>query len=187
MKKFNVILIIIIAIAMSSCLTHYFAEPIPIDVQDYPSIPEPMLGVWNAEDETHTIYEDRWISEKIDSLGNKITKTEYELSDSLIVKRSGNNFFFNSLEENGYWTVYLGYNQNEYFFIKSLGATDTLTFVNSIGLEPDSTNKSKERYYNTPIPESKILKFINDGGFSDTLFVFDLKKRTIINDLENIP
>lgn len=186
MKKNNIILLALMGIVMSSCLTHYFAEPIPTDGQRYPSIPEPMLGVWAADDETHTIDKTTWISERIDSLGNVITKKEYELSDSLVVIKTGDFFFFNSLEQNGFWTVYLGFKKNDFFFVKGLGASDTLTFETSIGLKPDSVNNEKEFYYNTPITSGTIKKFINDGGFADTMFIFDIKQRIITDDATKI-
>lgn len=179
MKKINTILIAILAISLSSCLTHYFADPVPIDAKDCTSIPEPMQGVWTAKDETHTIYKEKWISERIDSLGVKTTKTEYELSDSLIVKKLDNYYFFNNLDKNGYWIVYLGFKQNNNFFIKGLGTADTLTLANSIGFTPDSTNKAKERYFNAPFTNKLMKKFINDGGFADTLIVFDIDTRTL--------
>jgi hypothetical protein len=138
-----------------------------------------MQGVWTAENETHTINNDKWISERIDSLGNKTTTIKYELSDSLIVKKSNDYYFFNGLDENGYWTVYLGFKQKDYFFIKGLGDADTLTLANSIGLIPDSTNNAKERYFNTPFTNELMNKFINDGGFADTLIVFDIDTRKI--------
>lgn len=179
MKKVSPILVAIMVIALSSCVTHYFSEPVPVDAKDYPSIPKPMRGVWTAEDETHTINKDKWISEKVDSLGTKTTEIEYELSDSLTVKKSNDYYFFNSLNSNGYWAVYLGCKHKNYFYIKGLGAADTLTLANSIGLIPDSTNKANERYFNTPFTDEQMKKFINDGGFADTLIIFDLDNRTI--------
>lgn len=186
MKKINIILISLLSVLLTSCLTHYFAQPVPFDGQEYSSIPEPMLGIWTADDETHTISKTDWISEKTDSLGNIITKKEYELSDSLIVMKTGDFYFFNSLEDNGYWTVYLGFKKSDYFIVKGLGAADTLTFENSIGLKPDSVNNEKELYYNNPVKAIDIKKFIKDGGFVDTMFVFDLKNRLITNELTKI-
>ncbi|MDD2195590.1 MAG: hypothetical protein PHE03_01960 [Bacteroidales bacterium] len=179
MKKVSPILVAIMVIALSSCITHYFADPVPIDVKDSSSIPEPMLGTWTAKDKTHTIDLNKWISEKVDSLGNKNIEVEFTLSDSLIIKRSDDYFFFNNLENNGYWTVYLGYKRNSSFIIKGLGSADTLTLANSIGFVPDSVNDAKERYFNTPFTNELMKKFIKDGGFADTLIVFDIVNRTL--------
>lgn len=179
MKKVSSILVAIIAISLSSCVTHYFAEPVPVDAKDYSSMPQSIQGRWTAENETHTINKQKWISERVDSLGNKTTKIEYEISDSLIVRKSDDYYFFNNLHRNGYWTVYLGYKQSNYFFIKGLGDADTLTLVNSVGLVPDSINDANERYLNTPFTNELMMKFIKDGGFVDTLIIFDIDNRTI--------
>ncbi|MDY0202178.1 MAG: hypothetical protein RBR40_14450 [Tenuifilaceae bacterium] len=179
MKKVNLILVSILVISLSSCVTHYFAEPVPVDAKDYSSIPQSIQGRWTAKGDVHTISEDKWISEKTDSLGNKTTKIEYELSDSLIVRTADGYYFFNNLHSNGYWTVSLGYKQSNHFFIKGLGDSDTLTLVNSVGLTPDSINDASDRYFNTPFTNKLMKKFIEDGGFADTLIVFDIDNRTI--------
>src|SRR5690554_2581976 len=179
MKKISLVLVAIMASALSSCVTHYFAEPVPTDAKDYSYIPKAMQGSWATENELHTIGKNKWISEEVDSLGNKTTTVEFELSDSLIVKRFKRYYFFNSLEKNGYWAVYFGFKQGNRFFIMGLGDDDTITLASSIELLPDSICNDNEHYFNTPFTKKLMRKFIADGGFADTLIVFDVDNRTM--------
>lgn len=185
MKKIKVVLLIGFIFSFSSCLTFYFIEPIPVDAKDYNSMPKEILGKWQTENETHTVDKTKWISEKIDSLGIIVVGTEYELSDSLVIKKSGKNYFFNVLEENGHWTLYHGYKDKNFFFVKGLNNSDTLTFFNSIGVRPDSIQSEKALFYNTRFSSKQMKKFVEAGGFADTVFLFDIKNRRIYNESFN--
>jgi len=185
MKKIRVALLITFIFSLTSCLTFYFIEPIPVDAKAYNSMPKPLIGEWSAENEKHTVDKTKWISEKTDSLGNSIVEIEFELSDSLVIKKSGKHYFFNVLEENGHWTLYFGYQDKNYFFVKGLNNSDTITFVNSIGVRPDSINYDKGLYYNTRFSSKQMKKFVDAGGFADTIFLFDIKNRRIYNESFN--
>jgi hypothetical protein len=181
MKKTYLIFVILLSLACSSCLTHFFSQPQPVDAKQMSTMPKPIIGQWYKANEVHTISADVWVSETIDSLSNTILKTEYHLSDSLILKRSGKHYFINNLEENGHWTLYLGIKSNNKFLIKSLGDDDTLTLKKSLNITPDSTANEKELYYNSGLTKRQLKRFVKDGGFSDTLIVFNLKTRIIEN------
>lgn len=185
MKKPIVALLITFILSLTSCLTFYFIEPIPVDAKDYNSLPKEIFGIWQADNETHTIDRNKWISEKIDSLGNPILEIEFELSDSLVIKKSGKHYYFNTLEKNGHWTLYYGYKDKNYFFVKGLNNSDTITFVNSIGVLPDSIQQNKALFYNTRLSSKQMKKFVEEGGFADTIFLLDIKNRIIFNESFN--
>jgi hypothetical protein len=142
-------------------------------------LPKPILGVWHSDGETHIIDREKWIKQTLDSAGNTETKVEYELSNGLIIRKVGENHFINTLEENGYWSLYLGIKQKNYFYIRGLKGADSLLFMNTLGLTPTKSEEKDEFYYNTPISKKQMKMFINNGGFADTIIVFDLKNRTI--------
>ena len=179
MKKSTLTLVLILAIVLPSCVTHYFAEPVPSDAKEYRYVPKTMRGAWTADDEQHTITKDKWISEKTDSLGNKTVTIEFELSDSLLVRRLNGYYFFNCLEKNGYWSVYIGVKQEGHFFIRGLDDDDTITLASSIEMLPDSICDDNKHYFNTPFTKKLMKKFIADGGFVDTLIVFNVDNRTL--------
>lgn len=181
MKALKIAIVITISIILSSCLTHYFIEPVPSNAKAQKSMPKPLIGQWNKGNEKHTIDKQKWINQYEDSTGTVKTSIEYELSDSMIIKKAGKYYFVNSLEENGYWTVYLGFKEKNHFYIKGLSDTDTLNFVTILNLKPDSTVKDKELYYNKPLTRRQMRKFVKQGGFTDTLIVFDIANRTVEN------
>lgn len=144
-------------------------------------MPKPIIGEWKSleESETHIIDNTKWISKGIDSLGNATIRLEHCIYDSLIIKKVGKLYFINTLEDHNYWAVYLGQEVGEIFYIKSLGKADTLTLKNSLGIVPDSTANSNELYYKQSLTKKQIKKLVKDGGFADTLMVFDLRNRTL--------
>jgi hypothetical protein len=169
----------LLVIIISSCVSHFFSEPVPTDVKNYNSLPKPMFGVWQNEGETHIIDKEKWIKQTQDSMGNTISEVEYKLSDSLAIRKVGKNHFINVLEENGYWSLYLGFKQKDYFYIRGLGAADTLIFMNALGLTPSKSESQDDYFYNSPITKKQMETFIKNGGFADTVIVFDIKNRTV--------
>jgi hypothetical protein len=171
-------LLLLIAVLTNSCLTFYFEHPIPVDVKNTKRMPRALKGEWKTEEGLLTINNTQWISIITDSNGVVTRKVEYELSDSLILRKYKKNYFFNQLAENGYWNLYLGFETGTHFVIKRLGDDDTLTFKTTLGLLADSTT-NEALYFQQPITKRQIIKFIDGGGFSDTLFLFDLKNRVM--------
>jgi len=183
MKRHIVFLAMLIGICNTSCTTHFFTEPQPVGVQSTDKMPEPIMGEWKSLDmnETHIIDKNRWIRKSADSLGIVTTKVEQCISDSLIIKKVGKLYFVNTLEDGNLWTVYLGQSSGNFFYIKGLGEADTLILKTSLGIVPDSTANSTELYYKQNLTKKQIKKLVKNGGFADTLMVFDLKNRTLKN------
>jgi len=179
-KRITLALSTAVLVLLSSCITLYFAVPAPFDAKQTTVLPKPIWGEWKKDNETHTISGDTWINQWADSTGITFTKLEHKLSDSLIIKKDGKYHYINKLEENGYWTIYLGFKQKNLFLIKSLGDSDTLLLSKIISITPDSSN-TKEFFYRNQISKKQMRKFIGNGGFTDTLIIFDLKTRTLIN------
>lgn len=181
-KHLTIVMVCALAIA-TSCTTHYFPEPQPIDAKSINEMPKSIIGQWDKpeENEIHIIDKTSWISISTDSLGNQTTKREYVISDSLIVKKVDKFYFINMLEDDSYWQVFLGFKEGNSFLIKGLGSADTLTLKSSLGLTPDSTAESNELYYKQNLSKKQMKKLVKDGGFADTLMVFDLKSRTLDN------
>ena len=181
-KHLTIVMVCALAIATSST-THYFPEPQPIDAKSINEMPKSIIGQWDKpeENEIHIIDKTSWISISTDSLGNQTTKREYVISDSLIVKKVDKFYFINMLEDDSYWQVFLGFKEGNSFLIKGLGSADTLTLKSSLGLTPDSTAESNELYYKQNLSKKQMKKLVKDGGFADTLMVFDLKNRTLSN------
>jgi hypothetical protein len=171
---------VVVLALLPSCITLYFAEPVPFNAKQVNTLPKPIWGEWKKENETHIISRDKWINHWVDSTGKTFTKIEHKLSDSLIIKKDGKYHYINKLEENGYYTIYLGLKQKNLFIIKSLGDTDTLLLSKTISITPDSST-AKEYFYRAPISKKQMRTFIKRGGFTDTLLIFDLKTRTLIN------
>jgi hypothetical protein len=144
-------------------------------------MPKPIIGEWKSleKEETHIIDNIKWISSSTDSLGNLTTRVEHCISDSLIIKKVGKLYFINTREDHNFWAVYLGQKNGDIFYIRSLGKADTLTLKTSLGIVPDSTANSNELYYKQSLTKKQIKKLVEDGGFADTLMIFDLKNRTL--------
>ena len=181
MKKYLTIITACALAFASSCTTHYFPEPQPIDAKSINEMPKPIIGQWDKPDEgeTHFINKTSWVSISTDSLGNRTTKREYTISDSLIVKKVDKFYFINMLEDNNYWMVMLGHQEGNNFYIKGLGDEDTLTLKSSLGITPDSTTESNDLFYRQSLTKNQMKKLVKDGGFADTLMVFDLTNKTI--------
>jgi hypothetical protein len=161
---------------MTSCLAYYFQNPVPVDARNYKSMPKHILGEWIIEDGKLAIDKEKWVSIITDSNGVVNKKVEYVLSDSLVIKKYKQYFFINQLDKNGFWTLYVGHRVDKSFLIKRLGAADSLKFETVLGILPDSTS-GKSLFYCKPIKKKQIKKVIDNDGFSDTLFRFDLKTR----------
>ncbi len=184
MKRLSIISTFLLGVILSSCLTHFFAVPQPVDVKNSKQMPKEILGKWTKdnENEIHIIDKNSWTNITTDSLGNTTTKVEHRLCDSLVIKRAGKRYFINTLEDNGYWIVYLGYKDKNQFIVKGLGEADTLTLKSVLNLTPDSVASGNELYYNRRnLTRKQLEKLIEKGGFADTLIVFDIKSRTIQN------
>lgn len=182
MKAKSFLLMLTIVLSTTSCTTHFFNEPQPVNTKNSKRMPRELAGEWrNDEDkEIHHIDKTTWTKTKFDSLGNITGKEVTSLSDSLIIKRVKRNYFINKLEENGFWVVYLGKKSNKHFLIKGIGKADSLAIKTILKLTPDSIADDHEYYYNNAkIDKKQMLDFVENGGFTDTLFVFDLEKRTI--------
>lgn len=184
MRKIAIISVLLLGVVLSSCLTHFFSVPQPVDVKNSKQMPKEIMGEWKkeGENEVHIIDKTSWTNITTDSLGNSITKIEHRLCDSLVVKRAGKKYFINTLEENGYWILYLGYKDNNRFFVKGLGEADTLTLKTVLKFTPDSVASGNELYYKQiNLTRKQLEKLVKNGGFADTLIVFDIKSRTIKN------
>jgi len=177
MKKEKVF-ILLMGCLLASCITYYFESPVPIDARNRKSMPGTIRGEWNTDEGKLIINKTQWISISTDTNGVTSKKVEYELSDSLILRSFKKYFFFNQLEENGFWSPYFGFKSNGQFLIKSLGEKDSLILVKELNILPDSVSESGLFFYQ-PIDKIAIKKLIDTGGFCDTLFVFDLKRRTM--------
>jgi hypothetical protein len=179
--KISIIILSIFLLIAPSCISLFFIEPVPSDVKNYNSIPKPLWGEWTKEDETHIINQSIWIKQRTDSTGLTKTNIEFELSDSLIIRKVGKYHFINTLEENGYWCLYLGFKEKDLFFIRALSAEDTLIFGNSLDIIADKTGDKNDYFYNKPITKKQMKKFIKNGGFTDTLIVFDIRNRKVLD------
>ncbi|HPE19653.1 MAG TPA: hypothetical protein PLM76_13530, partial [Tenuifilaceae bacterium] len=142
-------------------------------------MPKEIQGNWTSNDgEDIVIDKTCWTLNSVDSTGEKQSTIEFIIPDSLTVKRWRKSYYFNKLESNGYWTVYYGQKEGEFFYIKGLGDDDTLAFKQILNLEPTRIEKTS-RYYSAPLKKKQLKKFASNGGFCDTLMVFDLKKREL--------
>ncbi|HOP04696.1 MAG TPA: hypothetical protein PL017_09635 [Tenuifilaceae bacterium] len=179
MKRRRFILHLLSIFILASCVTHYFDRPIPVDVRNYNQMPKEIQGNWTSNDgEDIVIDKTCWTLNSVDSTGEKQSTIEFIIPDSLTVKRWRKSYYFNKLESNGYWTVYYGQKEGEFFYIKGLGDDDTLAFKQILNLEPTRIEKTS-RYYSAPLKKKQLKKFASNGGFCDTLMVFDLKKREL--------
>ncbi len=179
MKKYLYFTLMAIVIAMSSCITFYFEKPLPIDAKQCKSMPRALRGKWTGSEGSLTIDKTKWVSQSTDSLGVTTTKVEFELSDSLILKKYKQYFFFNTLNTNSYWNVYVGYKIDNFYIIKRLAKDDSLSLQTNLGILPDSVSQS-DLFYRTPINKKQLVKYIEQGGFTDTLFLFDVKKKLLV-------
>jgi len=171
---------LLIIAGMQSCVTFYFAQPLPSDAKTAKYMPRSIRGQWIGSEGTLTINKTQWVSHSSDSNGRVTLKVEYHLCDSLIVKQYKGYYFFNTLNNNGYWNVYAGSKKKGKFVITQLTRGDSLLFQKTLGLLPDSTYQNN-LFFRKPIGKRELVKYLNRGGFTDTLFVFDLKERTVSN------
>ena len=179
MNNIRTYLLLFFSFLLGSCVTHYFTQPLPIDAETVNVMPSPILGKWVSGEEEVIIDKTSWTLNTIDSTGAKTSKLEFVIPDSLVVKKWRKNHYFNIAENDGYWTLYLGYKHKNLFYVKGLGGQDTLTLKNVLQIVPDTINKT-QLFYSTPISKRQLRKFANKGGFCDTIMVFDLKNRTIV-------
>lgn len=170
--------VIFAVVFLSSCISYYFEHPVPYDAKTVNEMPKILIGEWQGDGGKLIVNNNQWISVETDSNGITVSKIEYALSDSLIIKRDDKRYFFNELNSNGFWSVYLGCQSDNLFLIKRLAKADSLIFKNSIGLLPDSVS-GNDFYYGGKLTKQAMQKFVDDGGFSDTLFKFNLKTRTV--------
>ena len=179
MKKSLYVSLMVLVTAMNSCITFYFEKPLPIDAKQCKSMPRALRGKWTGSEGTLCIDKTKWVSQSTDSLGVTTTKVEFELSDSLIMKKYKQYYFFNTLNTNSFWNVYVGYKIDSLFIIKRLAKEDSLSLKTNLNILPDSASQSN-LFYRTPITKKQLVKYIEHGGFTDTLFLFDIKNRTIL-------
>ena len=167
-------------IIITSCVTHYFDRPVPVDARSYNKMPTEIRGKWKSNDgEDIVIDKACWTLNSVDSTGITESTIEFIIPDSLTVKRWRKSYYFNKLESNGYWTLYVGQKKGDFFYIKGLGDDDTLSFKMFLNVEPNKIEKSS-RYYSVPLNKKQLKEFVSRGGFCDTLMVFDLKKRELM-------
>lgn len=179
MKRTLYVSLVVLLAAMSSCITFYFEKPLPIDAKQCKSMPRALRGKWTGKEGLLTIDKTKWVSQSTDSLGVTTTKVEFELSDSLIMKKYKQYYFFNTLNTNTYWNVYVGYKIDSLFIIKRLAKEDSLLLKTNLDILPDSASQSN-LFYRTPINKKQLVKYIEHGGFTDTLFLFDIKNRELL-------
>ncbi len=177
-KKF-LIPLMACALLLTSCVSFHFPEPLPVGGTDNKTAPKALQGVWKLKDGTLTVDAKTWVIEKIDSLNNRKVDTLFNVDQGIQIKEWNGYYFFNINENNGWWTVFLGYQKNRHFFIKALGTPDIDILSNSIGLSPDSTRGTEEYYYKTPLTTKQMDRFIKDGGFTVTLYHFNMENFTL--------
>lgn len=179
MKKSLYFSFMVLVTFLCSCVTFYFEKPLPIDAKQCKSMPRALRGKWTGKEGMLTIDKTKWVSQSTDSLGATTSKVEFELSDSLIMKKYKHYYFFNTLNTNSYWNVYVGYKIDNFFIIKRLAKDDSLSLNANLGILPDSVSQSN-LFYRTPINKKQLVNFIKQGGFTDTLFLFDIKNRELL-------
>jgi hypothetical protein len=180
MKRVAIIAFVVLVIALSSCLTHFFAEPIPIGVKDDKTMPKVLIGEWQKDDEIYIIDKTTWVKQWVDTAGVKNSKIEQKLCDSLKIRKSGKYYYFNNLQKNGYWVPYVGFKNKNMFIIKRMGDADTAKIVSILGIKADSVPNEHEFYYNQKLTPKQLKLYIEKGGFADTLMLFDLKNKKVI-------
>lgn len=173
------ILAVVLSALLASCVTHYFSQPLPVDATTVNVLPKDIHGSWISGEEEVVIDKTSWTLNSVDSTGNKKSKLEFAIPDSLVVKKWRNYHFFNIAETDGYWTLYLGYKHKNFYYIKGLGDKDTLKFREVLKIQPQRINKT-QRFYNSPITKKQLRKLFRNGGFCDTVMMFDLKKRVLV-------
>jgi hypothetical protein len=178
MKKL-LLLSLLVTLLFSSCLTFYFSQPLPVDAKVCHRMPRPLRGNWKGNEGTLKIDKKKWLSTSVDSNDRVSMKTEFELSDSLVLKRYKGYYFFNMLNSNGFWNVYVGQKRHNYFIINRMSREDSLALKTAIGVIPDSVSESN-LFYRSPISKKQLVKYIEQGGFADTLFLFDIKNRELL-------
>lgn len=178
MKKL-LLLSVLISLLFSSCLTFYFSQPLPVDAKVCSRMPRALRGNWEGKEGTLRIDKKRWVSSTVDSNERLSMRTEFELSDSLVLKRYKKYYFFNVLNTNGFWNVYVGQKRNNFFIINRMNRDDSLGLKTRLGIFPDSVSESN-LFYRSPISKKQLVKYIEQGGFADTLFLFDIKKRLLV-------
>ena len=180
MKLFKNFLLAFVPLFAVSCITHYFSQPLPVDAKEEFTMPKVIVGEWVGGEDTVYVEDLFWTINSTDSTGNRTSSIEFQMkNDSIVIKRWRNNYYFNTLESNGYWNLYLGHEHKNQFFLQRLAGEDTLTLNNAIGVVPDRIEKSN-RFYDKSITKRQLRKFVRKGGFCDTVMVFDMKTRTIL-------
>lgn len=155
-------------LGMQSCVTFYFAQPLPSDAKTARYMPRSIRGQWSGSEGTLNIDKTRWVSVSNDSTGRITMKVEYRLCDSLIVKQYRGYYFFNTHNRNGHWNVYAGNKKNRKFIITQLARADSLLFQKTLGMVPDSTHENS-LFFTQPIGKRELVRYIKRGGFTDTL------------------